>query len=38
VPPMDDETPLNAQDPGQLLPVAMRQAMADGRGRRLATN
>jgi cell division protein FtsI (penicillin-binding protein 3) len=34
----DDEVPRNIQDPGMLLPVAMKQAMADVWGRRLASH
>jgi cell division protein FtsI (penicillin-binding protein 3) len=34
----DDEAPRNVQDPGMLLPVAMKQAMADARGRGLASH
>ena len=34
----DDEAPQNVKDPGMLLAVAMKQAMADARGRRLASN
>ena len=34
----DDDAPLNGNDPGMLLPAAMKQAMADVRGRRLASN
>jgi cell division protein FtsI (penicillin-binding protein 3) len=36
--PSGDDAPLNVQDPGMLLPVAMKQAMAEARGRRLAAN
>ena len=32
------DAPLNVKDPGMLLPAAMKQAMADVRGRRLASN
>ena len=34
----DDEAPQNVKDPGMLLAVAMKQAMADAWGRRLASN
>jgi cell division protein FtsI (penicillin-binding protein 3) len=34
----DDDAPLDVKDPGMLLPVAMKQAMADVRGRGLASN
>lgn len=38
VPQTDDDVPSNGKDPGMLLPAAMKQAMADVRGRRLAAN
>jgi cell division protein FtsI (penicillin-binding protein 3) len=34
----DDDAPLDVKDPGMLLPAAMKQAMADVRGRGLASN
>jgi cell division protein FtsI (penicillin-binding protein 3) len=36
--PLDVKDPLNVKDPGMLLPAAMKQAIADVRGRRLASN
>jgi cell division protein FtsI (penicillin-binding protein 3) len=36
--PSDDEPPRNVEDPGMLLPVAMKQAMADARGRGIASH
>jgi cell division protein FtsI (penicillin-binding protein 3) len=36
--PSDDELPRNVEDPGMLLPVAMKQAMADARGRGIASH
>lgn len=38
VPQTDEDVPSNGKDPGMLLPAAMKQAMADVRGRRLAAN
>ncbi len=38
VPQSEDDVPLNRKNPGMLLPAAMKQAMADVRGQRLASN
>lgn len=38
VPQNEDDVPSNVKDPRMLLPAAMKQAMADVRGRRLASN